>query len=124
MRHLILILLLTTSTLIVGQNIVPNGDFENYTNTPSDYSQWHYCIGWSNVNGYIVLPSGVTSPGTPDYYHALGSGDFQLPSSWAATLPPFSGSAIMGFYTFIDLIPDYREYINPTIIRYDNWRNL
>ena len=40
-------------------NIVPNGNFEQYSALPTSFSQLHYTCGWQNANA-----------GTADYYHA------------------------------------------------------
>lgn len=114
--YLILIFVLT-NTIVLSQNILPNGDFEQYSALPTQVGQIHLCNGWSNVNGGpIMFPYG-----SPDYLHTSGAGfGVQLPNSIFGTVSPFSGSAIMGFVTYGDYFNNYREYIshqlNPPMI--------
>ena len=85
---------------IFAQNIVPNGDFENYTILPSGSGQWGYCVGWGNSSG----------SGSPDYFHLLGSFSAALPNNIFASVMPFSGQAIMGFAAMSTPGTNYREY--------------
>ena len=90
----------------VSQNLIPNGDFENYTSLPTYVGQWGKCIGWSNANG------GVWPYGSPDYMHTSGINGAQLPNCHAATVDPYSGNAIMGFVSVHGIVPNWREYLS------------
>lgn len=96
------------SPFVWSQNLIPNGDFEDYTTLPSTNGQWNYCIGWSNVNGV----SSNYPYATPDYLHTQGTGIANLPNSGFATVFPQSGNAIMGFITYSEDFQDFREYIS------------
>lgn len=93
------LILFFISQIGFSQNIVPNGDFENYTSLPSATGQWGNCVAWGNASG----------GGSPDYYHVLGSFSAALPSTFFASVLPFSGLAIMGF-GMGPLGTNYREY--------------
>ena len=94
------LIILIKSSFSFTQNILPNGDFENYTSLPSALGQWGNCIHWENANGQ----------GSPDYFHVLGSFSAALPNTIFATLMPFSGDAIMGFAAMGLSGNNYREY--------------
>lgn len=105
--YFILILALT-NTIGLSQNILPNGDFEQFSAIPTSWGQSILCNGWSKLNnGPTMYPYG-----SPDYFHTSGSNFAQLPNSGTATVSPFSGSAIMGFVTYGEYFVDYREYIS------------
>ena len=86
--------------LFLTQNIVPNGDFENYSALPSSTGQYGNCVDWGNANGM----------GSPDYFHVLGSFAAALPNTPFASVLPFSGQAIMGFAAMGPFGNNYREY--------------
>ncbi len=86
--------------LFLTQNIVPNGDFENYSALPSATGQYGNCVDWGNANGM----------GSPDYFHVLGSFAAALPNTPFASVMPFSGDAIMGFAAMGLSGNNYREY--------------
>src|SRR5690349_6689790 len=90
-----------------AQNLVPNGDFENYTAIPDSMGQIYLATGWNNV----VLNynySFLTPYGSPDYYHTLGT---NVPTD-LGPMTPASGDGQVGFATFEGFIPDYREYLS------------
>lgn len=95
--HYILLKLTFTITLYfiiqkgAGQNLVTNGDFEDYITLPGSYSEIDYCRDWNNAGGLA----------TPDYFHLNGTGPVQLPNSELGTVNPYSGSGIAGFYTYM-----------------------
>jgi len=53
-----LLILLLTCRICNGQNLIPNGDFEQYSGCPSYYGQIDSALFWINPNA-----------GTPDYFH-------------------------------------------------------
>jgi len=101
----ITILLLTCSN-ITAQNLVPNGDFESYSQLPTSAAQYYLCTGWSNCGGF----------GSPDYFHLNGTGNAQLPNPFPSTVYPHGGSAIMGLALYDFSYPDFREYISQQLI--------
>lgn len=84
-----------------SQNIVKNGDFEEYSELPDNYGQINRAIGWNNLNGEYVF---FTDKGSPDYHHM---------NSWqfGSAIEPISGKAQAGLLTFSN-IGQIREYIS------------
>ena len=115
MRSVWVIINLLIVQLCFSQNIVPNGDFENYSGLPHANGSWYLCNGWSNVNGF-----GIPSQwpyGSPDYFHNLGVAGFGLPNTVFATVYPYSGSAIMGFISKTSVANEnYREYLSIQLV--------
>lgn len=93
-------IILFATQLLSAQNMVFNGDFEQYSSLPDSLSQWRKCVGWTNAGGAA----------TTDYYHTMGKGEAKLPESHLAKVSPYSHNAIMGFYTWTKY-GDYREYL-------------
>jgi len=104
----LLLTLLVFSDVSNAQNLVPNGSFESYTALPNSTSDWELCVGWNNVN--MSLANWPMA--TPDYLHASGSGDAQLPNSKWATVNPQDGNAIMGLYSRHGSQTDARDYVS------------
>src|SRR5690606_6560689 len=96
------------SFLLAGsaqQNMVPNGDFEFYSNCPTAISQVDSCIGWRQW-----------SRGTSDYYNAC-SQNAGVPANFAGYQYPHSGNAYMGCANRITSTQSpIREYITRDII--------
>jgi type IX secretion system substrate protein len=86
-----------------GQNLVPNGDFEQYSNCPS---------GVSDFNGFV---SGWFNPttATPDYFNQCSAGTLVgVPGNWVGYQYAHSGIA----YSAIVIVrknnnPNFREYL-------------
>ncbi|MBK6540930.1 MAG: gliding motility-associated C-terminal domain-containing protein [Flavobacteriales bacterium] len=91
-----------------AQNLLPNGDFEQYTLCPDYVSQIDRCVGWSRP-----------THGTSDYYNACLGVPFSMnvPNNQMGDEPARSGNGYVGFYAFSDFDPvgqapdAYREYI-------------
>lgn len=86
-------------------NLIINGDFEQYNNLPSFFSQISFACNWQN---------GALS-GSPDYFHSNGSGNVQVPSNFAGNqLPNYNlGNAYAGFWCSENVFQmgSYREHI-------------
>ena len=61
-RHIIFFFL-SLGLLTKAQNLVNNGNFESYSNCPSNAGQINYAIGWSSYSNFAM----------PDYYNACSS---------------------------------------------------
>lgn len=91
----IAILLLSLTNLYAQQNLVVNGDFEDYSSCPIGFSnpfqnpkEIEKCIGWK-----------APTFGTSDYYNVCASGtNVAIPSNPFGTQTPFSGNAYVGAY--------------------------
>lgn len=101
------VLLLSGAFSLSAQNMVPNGDFENYNELPGASGEWYKCESWFNLSGEHDWPYG-----TPDYLSRQGSDKAKLPDCVFGKVEPYSGDAIMGFCTdYKDHEPEFREYI-------------
>jgi hypothetical protein len=98
--------------LMQAQNLVPNNGFETNDGTPTGYGQWYHATGWSDVNNY---PAFLWPYASPDYLHNTGAGGADLPICTFATVSPFAGNAIMGFITWLQSTPEFREYLSITL---------
>lgn len=98
-------LLISLPLSLLSQNLVPNGDFEEYIQLPNQQGQLTNCIHWINPTF-----------GSPDYFNsaALASSGFQLPITNFGKVEPFSGSGIVGLFL---VVGDYREYISVELIK-------
>lgn len=99
------LLLLGFPLSVLSQNLVPNGDFEEYIQLPIEQGHLNNCKHWINPNW-----------ATPDFFHsdALPGSNVQLPNTGFATVEPFSGSGIAGLFL---VVGDYREYISVELIK-------
>jgi len=89
--------------MLEGQNLVPNGSFEDYFVCPGSYSQHaaeFRVAGWRSI-----------SSGSPDYFNTCSEGEAAVPYNWAGVSDPFDGRGYAGIYTWI-APKDYREYLH------------
>lgn len=101
----LLYLLIGLPLQLISQNLVPNGDFEEYTQLPNQSGQLSNCKHW--INPHFA---------TPDYFNsaALPSSGVQLPNTNFGDVIPYSGKGIVGLFT---VVGDYREYISVELVR-------
>ena len=104
--NIILFLLLANTNIFAQINLVPNGDFENYSAIPIYPNQSNLAIGWNNVNGHYFPWS--EPYGSPDYLNMLVN---NLISTFGA-ITPYSGNGQMGLITYAIPNPPWREYIS------------
>lgn len=83
-------------------NHVPNGDFEYYTNCPSNHGQVSLCTGWSSVLF------------TPDFFHACNTN--YIPNNFFGYQQPASGNGYIGMVAYHTTISSSREMIGRSII--------
>jgi hypothetical protein len=72
-----------------GQNLVPNGNFENYTSCPSGWGQTYLVSSWFNFHG------------TPDYFNSCSNSflsGVSVPINHGGYQPASNGSGYAGFY--------------------------
>lgn len=107
MRKLYFVFILFFSSEILNsQNLVPNGDFEQYIGCPTFQYQLDSTKFWINPSawnmGYF---------GTPDYYNQCSSGTIvNIPSNYQGFQLARSGTAYAGIITYNSLF-EYREYL-------------
>ena len=90
---------------VLGQNIVPNGSFEQMLLCPGAQSQLDHTAFWFSP----------TTQGTPDYYHAC-SESYGVPMSANGNEAAHDGEAYAGIYLYIGSFTDGREYLEVQLI--------
>ncbi|MEX2232673.1 MAG: OmpA family protein [Cyclobacteriaceae bacterium] len=96
--------LLALPGLSSGQNLVPNGSFEEYLVCPGSYSEhpWEFRLaGWRSLTS-----------GTPDYFNTCSEGEAAVPYNWAGVSDAFDGHGYTGIFTWMKLKKNYREYLH------------
>lgn len=105
LRHLLTWIATVMSLLQVeAQNLVPNGDFEQYTQPPTYWGQCEKALGWSKI-----APGPLGYPvSSPDYYYWSSFINTQLGWMYA-----YSGNGQMGlvFYGYWEG-GEFHEYIS------------
>jgi len=101
------ILLFITCGVCNSQNLVPNGDFEEYSGCPQTEARLDSALFWMNPS------TNLATSGTPDYYNqCAGVGGVGVPDNWSGYTPPHSGVAYSGMYIWsISPLDSVREYI-------------
>ncbi|CAN5373004.1 hypothetical protein BH11BAC1_BH11BAC1_09380 [soil metagenome] len=94
-------LLVLTCNISVGQNLVPNGDFESYSGCPTNLTQIDSALFWTN-------PSTV---GTPDYFNQCAVGVTNVPNAIWGYQQAHSGVAYCGIALWDSLPYLLRERI-------------
>lgn len=108
MKNLFYVFFAVLSILSKAQsNLIPNPSFEIITTCPVSSANWNVCSSWNNVN--MNLGAGLW--GTPDYYHACGTGQTSPPNLFSGICTPQSGVGMMSIVVYNMGYPQYREYI-------------
>jgi len=86
-----------------GQNLVPNGGFEQFSNCPNGYSQLDFAVPWTNPHNI--------SYGSPDYYHqcASASSTVNVPNTGIGFQAAHSGGGFSGIYAISSVVREYME---------------
>lgn len=103
MRFSIFVFLFCSIFALRGQNLVPNGGFENYRICPGDHTQ--------HPSQFAVDSWFSPSIGTPDYYNVCSNGEADVPHNWAGVSDPYEGVGYAGLYLWASMGRDYREYL-------------
>ena len=93
------------NTYCTAQNLVVNGDFEQYAGCPSDYSQIDSSGNWFSPTAY----------GTPDYYNSCSTGNAGVPANGTGYQPAHSGNGYSGFYLYNNAGGNVREYVETAL---------
>ena len=102
-QNCLVFLLILVSFLGKSQNLVVNGNFDEWTSKPDNYDQLNRAIGWKNP-----------SKGSPDYYTIGGKNGYGVPSNDHGYMMPHTGSAYAGFIGRVfwdDMKMEVREYV-------------
>jgi len=107
MKKLLTTFILLTCGISYGQNLVPNGDFEQYWNCPTDF-------GDIDSSKFWLTPTN----GTPDYYNQCATipSHMNVPNAYFGFQQAHSGGAFVGIYVFINAPIDYHEYIQVPLV--------
>ena len=89
-NRIYLIILLLTCKNCIAQNLVPNGDFEQYSNCPMGWSEINFAVPW-------ISPSTI---GSPDYYNQCAdtSSPVNVPNTAIGFQVAHSGGGYSGIY--------------------------
>jgi OOP family OmpA-OmpF porin len=104
----ILSALFLTCNICLAQNLVPNGDFEQYSGCPNDWQQIDSALYWSSP---IHAPDVI-----PEYYnqcYSVFQGSVGVPNNWGIEGFQYahSGVGYAGIYIRSNIWPIMREYI-------------
>lgn len=104
-EYILLLLMICCYSLTNGQqNLVPNGNFEQYINCPSGQNQTSNSTGWSSWTN-----------ASPDYYHSCATNaSYQVPYNALGYQPAASGSAYVGLINYANGL-SFGEYITRSI---------
>ncbi|MEP7265972.1 MAG: hypothetical protein ABI772_15820, partial [Bacteroidota bacterium] len=106
-RTITFLILLITCSVIQAQNLIPNGDFEQYSGCPDYEGQIDSALYWKN-------PTSVNNGGgTSDYLNQCAtSGSFVgIPENGLGYQPARSGAGYGGILLYVLAAASYREYI-------------
>jgi outer membrane protein OmpA-like peptidoglycan-associated protein len=101
--------LLFLHSVLLAQNLVSNGGFEEYYTCPGSYN-----LG---VAGKIAPGWVSPTPGTPDLFNLCSKGDAKVPSNWAGYSKANSGNGYAGIYVYTTLNSNYREYLQALLVQ-------
>lgn len=104
----VLIVIFFNADVVAQQNLVPNGDFEDYIACPDGFHQIDSCRGWRSW-----------SDATPDYFNACASGinpTYGVPVNLSGYQYPHSGNGYIGVSNGVSRGPVIKEYITRDII--------
>lgn len=98
--------ILISTSVLSGQNLVPNPGFERFHNCPPYLGQIQEAVAWESPNN-----------NTTDYFHACSpiANGASVPENSLGEQPPALGNAYAGIRTWIPVIagnPIYREYLS------------
>ncbi len=95
-----------------AQNLVPNGDLEQFSSCPTGLEQLDSAVYWFNPSD-----SGITLPGTPDYLNQCATGTLaHVPNTFIGYQPANSGAGYAGISLYHQSIADYREYMEVSLL--------
>ena len=102
-KYLLYILLSSISIAAQSQNLVPNWSFEDTIACPP--GPIDLAIGWSSYRQ------------SPDYCHSCNSSSQSVPFNQWGYQYPKTGEAYAGLITYINFVPDAREYIGIQLLQ-------
>lgn len=99
--------MLLASGICNSQNLVPNGDFEQYSSCPTGFAQIDTALNWTNPQSYPI-----GGGGSPDYFNSCTTNwSISVPgNSWGYQYAR-SGQGYAGLSLIFYSVPEFREYI-------------
>ena len=96
--HLLVILCIVLSGPLMGQNLILNAGFEEYTSCPSNFTSLNALLQ------DISLPTSSSG----DYFNQCSNEEFGIPNNFKGNQPAAEGKGYLGLYFYA--LNDYREY--------------
>lgn len=91
---------------LTAQNLVPNGDFEQYSECPWSLTQIYFAPPWLNGN------PGAIQGATSDFFHSCAQGgNPDVPTNIFGSQLAHSGEGYAGLATYVEDNPQFREYM-------------
>ena len=100
MRKIVILASFLISYASEAQNLIPNGDFEQYYDCPYYVNDLDSAMFWYNPN-----------VSTPNYFNQCSVGNATVPVNPFGSQQPRSGVAYAGIYQYWSNVTQYREYI-------------
>ncbi|MEM8928622.1 MAG: OmpA family protein [Bacteroidota bacterium] len=94
-----LIICLLIGVPMMGQNLILNAGFEDYSSCPSNFT---------SLNAVLQEVSLPTSS-SGDYFNQCSNEDFGIPTNFKGNQPAAEGNGYLGLYFYA--LNDYREYV-------------
>ena len=110
-KRICIIIFLLTGRICAAQNLVPNGDFEQYSGCPTAPQQIDSLLFWFN-------PS-ISGSGTPDYFNQCSNPSIVgVPDNWYGFQQAHSGGGYsgIGLYSTLGMFSNWREYIEVPLL--------
>lgn len=101
---LTLVVVALYSSFAQTPNLVPNGNFEQYSNCPTNQAQVSQCTGWRQYTN-----------GTSDYFNTCATGWAGVPANFLGYQYAASGSGYVGFIGTLTTGSNLKEYVATTI---------
>jgi OmpA-OmpF porin, OOP family len=101
---------------ILGQNLAPNGDFEEYNHCPSflgSVKSYNIHTPWGILVHWQANPPDCT----PDYFNVCGKPKFRVPKNICGEMPASSGKGYVGMILRIGDIGGQSLHINDLLYR-------
>ena len=104
-KILVIVVYLWSSSLLNGQNLVPNPSFEIHDTCPYATNQVQFATGWNNYGN------------TPDYFNSCATSisEVSVPSNFVGYHQAYNGNAYCGLHCFTTTDTAYREFIGATL---------
>ncbi|NQX84991.1 MAG: hypothetical protein HRT67_03670 [Flavobacteriaceae bacterium] len=110
---IIILILFVFMNFAVSQNIITNGDFEDFINCPTGYSQIDTAIPGSYPTSFSILNNWTRMAGSSDYFNVCASAtNVGIPANgFTQMLSPVNGNGYAGIITHSINGQDFREYL-------------